>query len=154
MVSLNSIRSFFENVSWIEAGALSRDVVGVIGVLETNPDARWLVAESRRSIALVKFWRERMVYAQRCIERQIVCSADRLDPDIRRELTSQGRLLRNSTVRSRLSSHPQHAALIDASNQYDTVIGALDGLLLAMDTPLIVQEAVSNRKQEEYDNSV
>lgn len=154
MVLLHSIRRFFESLVWIEAGAMSADIVEVIGVLETNPDARWLVAESRRSIALVKFWRERMVYTQRTIERQIVCSADRLDPDIRKELTTQGRLLRNSTVRSRLAAHPEHGRLLGTSDQYEAVIGALDGLLLAMDTPLIVQEAVSNRKQEEYDNSV
>jgi len=55
-------------------------------------------------------------------------------------------------VEAGIMADPAHAVLVDNVHQYELVLGTLEGITAALDTSLIVQEAVSTRRQEEEDS--
>lgn len=150
-MSLNSLRDYLNNLTWVENGNLTQDLTQVIELLEADLDSRWFVKQTRQGLAVVHFWDAKIRYAIRQYEMQIALSADRLDAPAREALKTAKRYVKQRSINAYVMNNPDHKSLVDALSQYELVLGVIEGISLALDNSLVVQEAVSVRRQEQID---
>lgn len=153
MVSLNSIRAFLQEQQWYASGLLTNDVLAICDVLETPHDSRWFVAENKRCVALLHHWSERLRFAARQNETQLALSRDRLDTVARKSLSDAHRQIKQRSIDAYVLNDPQHAMLLNTVQSLEQLRGVVDGLIAALDTSLLVQEAVAIRFQEGVDSA-
>lgn len=147
-LSLETIRQYVVTLSWIENGLLTQDVDKIIDFLLESPDSRWFVSQSRRSLALLRYWQERLRFCIRQFEMSIADSRDALDQPAREQIRRSQRQVRMRYVDAEINRNPQHRQLVDSLHHYEQALGVLEGLEGALDTSLLVQEAVSTRREE------
>ena len=152
-ISLGSIRDYMKTCAWFQNGLLTQDVLKILDFLETSPDSRWIVSETKRAIVLVAFWREQVTYAVRRGEIELSQKRDSLDKGVRDRLVQERRVVKSRTVEAGVFADPVYSGLVDAQHQREMLRGVLDGIEAALDTSLVVQEAVASRRQELIDAS-
>lgn len=101
---------------------------------------------------LIQHWQERLRYTIRKFEIELVQSRDVLDQTVRKQLAHDRRQVKMRYVEAGIMADPNHRQLVDTIQQYELVLGTLEGLAAALDTALVVQEAVSTRRQEIEDS--
>lgn len=152
-IDLSNVRSYVSSLSWFEGGLLAADVLQVLDFLETTPDSRWLVAETKRCVIIVRHWQEQLRLATRRIEIQLLTAKDQLDEVARDSLARAGRQIRQRRIDAFAHNDKNYAGLVDAHAQYEAAWGVLDGIAQSLNVGLVVQEALSARRQEIIDSS-
>jgi len=153
-VSLQTIRQYVETLSWIEGGILSADVLQIVDFLETKSDSSWLVSQTRLSVALLAHWQERLRFTIRSLEIVLSQRRDVLDQQVRESLKKSRRQTRMRYIEAGIAADADYSQQLDVLRQYELALGTLEGLSSAMDTSLIVQEAVAVRRQEVEDSQI
>lgn len=151
-LSLQSIRTYLQSCAWFQSGLLTADLTQVIDYLESTPDARWIVAETKRATVLVAFWREQVNYTIRRAEIELAQKRDSLDKGVRERLVQDRRPAKSRSVEAGIFADAEYGRLADAQHQREMLRGVLDGIEAALDPSLAVQEVVAARRQEEIDN--
>lgn len=151
-VSLSTLRTYVASLSWVEGGLMSQDITQIIDFLESTPDSRWFVAQTRRALAVLRHWQGRIRYAVRRLEIDVAASRDVLDPQVRQTLRTAHRQIKMRYVDAAIMSDPNHRILVDSLQQHELILETLEGIELSLDTSLVVQEAVAVRHQEIIDS--
>ena len=149
---LKTVVDYLQTLDWLEGGLLSRDMINVVNFIDSTPDSRWLVAETKRCIILTHHWQSRVRACMSRLTRQVNQRRDVVDEQVKGELVRAGRTTRMRYVTAGIERDPEFARLLEAETQYELVLGTLEGISAALETQLVVQEAVSVRRQEMIDN--
>lgn len=150
-VPLDSLRQYVASLTWVESGGLTSDLTHVINFMEAEYDSRWFLTLTRRAIVTLNFWEQTIKYIARGLEIQVSQSRDALDKPARESLQAARRVVKQRSIDAFTMSNPTHRNLVDCLHQYQKVLGVIEGISLALDTSLVVSEAVSVRRQEMID---
>lgn len=151
-VSLQSTRDYTTSLTWIEGGNFTADVVSVLDFLSSENDSSWFVAESRRAVVVVQFWKSRLRYIKSRLQMESDVRRLTLDREARDRLVTSGVQVRTRYVNAAVLEDSGFSYMADTIHQYECALGLLEGIEAALDTALVVQEAVAIRRQEEQDS--